>query len=115
GRARAGIHRWLGYTPPGMIPRLDSDAGLAPLYRAFLQALRSSRFDGDLQTDYAQRLVAATDNSVYQLVPEAVVFPRNHADVVTLLRLAPEPRFRGVQLSPRGGGTGTNAQSLCGG
>ncbi len=98
-----------------MIPRLDSDAGLAPLYRAFLQALRSSRFDGDLQTDYAQRLVAGTDNSVYQLVPEAVVFPRNHADVVTLLRLAAEPRFRGVQLSPRGGGTGTNGQSLCGG
>ncbi len=54
----------------------------------------------------------ATDNSVYQLLPDAILFPRSTADVVLLARLAAEDRFKSLVFTPRGGGTGTNGQSL---
>src|SRR5690606_37452787 len=98
-----------------MIPRLAPEGGLHPEYRTFLEELRLRGFEGDIRSDYATRLVTATDNSVYQIVPQAVVFPRNTADVATLLRLLHEPRFRAIKVSPRGGGTGTNGQSHCDG
>jgi FAD/FMN-containing dehydrogenase/Fe-S oxidoreductase len=98
-----------------MIPRLAPGGGLHPDYRDLLEELRVRGFEGDIQTDYATRLVTATDNSVYQVVPQAVIFPRHAADVALALALAHEPRFRRLKLSPRGGGTGTNGQSLCDG
>ena len=54
----------------------------------------------------------ATDNSIYQVTPQAIVFPRNSTDVVRIAKLSSEPRFTSVVLAPRGGGTGTNGQSL---
>ena len=35
----------------------------------------------------------ATDNSIYQLLPDAVVFPRSTADVALIARLATQERF----------------------
>lgn len=98
-----------------MISSLPSVGHLPDLYAAFLQDLAQRGFRGEIQSDYASRLTAATDNSVYQLVPQAVVFPKNEADVVLLFTLLGEERFRSVRVSPRGGGTGTNGQSLCDG
>lgn len=98
-----------------MIPSLDPKALLPPLYREFLDALAARGFSGDIRTDYATRLVTATDNSVYQILPVAVIFPKSEADVALALRLANEPRFGAIKLSPRGGGTGTNGQALCDG
>ncbi len=98
-----------------MIPRLDPQEHLPALYRDFLAELRSQGFTGEIRTDYATRLVTATDNSVYQVVPLAVVFPEGEGDISLTLRLAHTERFRAIKLSPRGGGTGTNGQSLCDG
>ena len=98
-----------------MIPRIAPDEHLPAIYGLFLDALRSSEFRGEIRTDYATRLVTATDNSVYQIVPLAVVYPLDEKDVSAVMRLAHEERFREVKLSPRGGGTGTNGQSLCDG
>jgi (R)-2-hydroxyglutarate dehydrogenase len=98
-----------------MIPYLDPKAQLPRLYHAFLDELPERGFAGEIRTDYATRLVAATDNSVYQIVPHAVVFPKTEDDVAIVLALAHEERFANVKLSPRGGGTGTNGQSLCDG
>ena len=95
-----------------MIPRL---AELEPLHastRAFLDALASSSFRGDIRADAATRLVTATDNSVYQILPQAVVFPTSAEDVVALATLSTDPNYQGLTLAPRGGGTGTNGQSL---
>src|SRR5688500_7290221 len=58
-----------------MIPILNPDAGLLPGYTAYLEALRETGFEGEIQIDYATRLVTATDNSVYQILPQAVAFP----------------------------------------
>jgi FAD/FMN-containing dehydrogenase/Fe-S oxidoreductase len=98
-----------------MIPILAPHAPLPELYREFLAQLSADGFSGEISTDYATRLVAATDNSVYQLLPVAVLFPRHEADVALTLRLAHREAFRDIKLSPRGGGTGTNGQALCDG
>lgn len=53
----------------------------------------------------------STDNSIYQLLPDAVVFPRSTADVALIARLAAQERYSSL-IYPRGGGTGTNGQAL---
>ena len=88
-----------------MIPHLSPKAHLPSRYREFLDELASRGFAGDIRTDYATRLVTATDNSVYQIVPLAVVFPKTEGDVALTLALAHDERYASVKLSPRGGGT----------
>jgi FAD/FMN-containing dehydrogenase/Fe-S oxidoreductase len=100
---------------PLHLPRLDPAATLDPKVAEFATALEHGGFRGDLGTDYATRLSAATDNSIYQLLPAAVIFPRTTDDVALALRLVDEPRFHAVALTARGGGTGTNGQSLTAG
>src|SRR6185312_4883536 len=57
-------------------------------------------------------VVSATDNSIYQLFPQLIAFPRNTEDLVRIARVAAEERFRDLVFAPCGGGTGTNGQSL---
>jgi (R)-2-hydroxyglutarate dehydrogenase len=95
-----------------VIPRLTDTSDPAPLYAAFLAELRARGFQGDLSPLYADRTVLGTDNSIYQLSPEAIAFPRHTDDLVRIARLTEDPRFRPIKLAARGGGTGTNGQSL---
>ncbi|TCK08945.1 D-2-hydroxyglutarate dehydrogenase YdiJ [Marinobacterium mangrovicola] len=95
-----------------MIPRIAETDTIQDLYLAFVEALKESGFEGDLNPDYANRVVLATDNSIYQILPQAVLYPRNTDDLVRIAQLADSPRFKEVVLSARGGGTGTNGQSL---
>src|SRR5215211_7586905 len=95
-----------------MIPRLIDHPHPAPLYAAFLADLRARGFQGDLSSTYADRTVLATDNSIYQRTPQAIAFPRDPDDLVRIARAAQDPRFADIKLAPRGGGTGTNGQSL---
>ncbi|WP_111413746.1 D-2-hydroxyglutarate dehydrogenase YdiJ [Billgrantia lactosivorans] len=100
-----------------MIARLDTaDApvieGLGAHYLRFLEALRAAGFEGEIAPDYADRTVLATDNSIYQRLPQAALFPRHVEDLERIARLAGESSHRRVVLTPRGGGTGTNGQSL---
>ena len=94
------------------IPRIDPRASVDASVVTFLDALTQAGFRGDIRSDYGTRLTAATDNSIYQQLPQAVIFPREQGDVVLALRLLAEPRFEGVSLTARGGGTGTNGQAL---
>lgn len=95
-----------------MIPRIDQTSPLQSLYLSFIDRLRAHGFQGDLSSDYATRTVLATDNSIYQVLPQGVIYPKNAADIVMLTKLSQLPEFTGIVLSPRGGGTGTNGQSL---
>lgn len=95
-----------------MIPQISQAPGLVQLVLNFLQVLEQQGFTGDTATSYADRLTLSTDNSIYQLLPDAVLFPRSTADVTLIARLAGEERFRSLVFTPRGGGTGTNGQSL---
>lgn len=101
-----------------MIARLDTTTGAGALgeldahYLDFIGALRDAGFEGEIAPDYANRTVLATDNSIYQRLPQAVLYPRHADDLVRIARLAGSEAHRQVVLTPRGGGTGTNGQSL---
>ena len=95
-----------------MIPQISQAPGLVQRVLTFLDALKAQGFTGDTATSYADRLLMSTDNSIYQLLPDAVLFPRSTADVALIARLAGEARFNELIFTPRGGGTGTNGQSL---
>ncbi|WP_136252962.1 D-2-hydroxyglutarate dehydrogenase YdiJ [Onishia niordana] len=95
-----------------MIAQLDSLARLDADYLHFLKALRAEGFDGEITPDYANRTVLATDNSIYQRLPQAVLYPRHAEDLERIARLAGQETHRKIVLTPRGGGTGTNGQSL---
>ena len=82
-----------------------------------MRATRSTRY-GDLamqwHDDRATRTVYGTDNSIYQLAPERVAMPASAAEIANALaanfrRTTPKP------IVARGGGTGTNGQSLTSG
>ncbi len=98
-----------------MIPRISEAPHLSELAKIYLAALKSQGFTGDIETRYSERLIMSTDNSIYQLLPQAVIFPRSTADVQLLARVADEAQFKTLTFTPRGGGTGTNGQSLADG
>ncbi|RYB03893.1 FAD-binding oxidoreductase [Lichenibacterium ramalinae] len=99
------------------VTTLDRDSTIAPAVApagaagaALRHALGHEGFGGDVEEGIGPRLVAATDNSIYQVMPSAVLHPRTGADVVAAVRAV--RAVPGLALSPRGGGTGTNGQSL---
>ena len=95
-----------------MIAQLSPAKALTSDYQQFLEALKASGFRGEISADYASRVVLATDNSIYQRLPQAAVFPMDADDVARVARLIAEPAYQQVVITPRGGGTGTNGQSL---
>lgn len=95
-----------------MIPSIRETSPVQAQYLAFIEALKASGFEGDLNPDYANRTVLSTDNSIYQVLPQGVIYPANDQDIVKLCELSNSEPFKQVVLSPRGGGTGTNGQSL---
>lgn len=58
---------------------------------------------GSLRTDRLARALYATDASIYEIVPDGVVWPKTVEDVVACLRAATR---HGVPLTARGAGTG---------
>ena len=95
-----------------MIPSIRETSPVQAQYLAFIEALKACGFEGDLNPDYANRTVLATDNSIYQVLPQGVLYPQNTQDLVRIAELSNMKQFHGIVLSPRGGGTGTNGQSL---
>ena len=81
-----------------MIPRLGEIPSVEAPYRGLLDALRASGFAGTISAADADRTLFATDNSIYQLSPQAVVFPRGTDDIARVMRLLAEPRFGSVVL-----------------
>ena len=95
-----------------MIPRLKSHPPVQLEVLAFIDALRLDGFSGDISITDADRTVLATDNSIYQVVPEAILFPRSAEVLVRIARTLALPDYAAIAVRPRGGGTGTNGQSL---
>jgi FAD/FMN-containing dehydrogenase/Fe-S oxidoreductase len=96
-----------------MLPRISPESTLDSHYDAYINNLRRTAFAGEIHTDYAARLAVATDNSIYQVIPQAVLNPRHTQDIAIALALAHTEKYQAhIKFSPRGGGTGTNGQSL---
>ncbi|MEX1222620.1 MAG: FAD-binding and (Fe-S)-binding domain-containing protein [Idiomarina sp.] len=94
------------------LPRHHTLAALQLVYQDYLQALQESAFQGDIDSSYGARLIAGTDNSVYQTLPQAIIYPKTEHDLQEAMKIASAAAFQDVAFSPRGGGTGTNGQSL---
>lgn len=69
-------------------------------------------FVGEFHVDKPTRLLNATDNSIYEVMPAAVAIPANFADLQKLISLSNQEPFKALHFCARGGGTGTNGQSL---
>ncbi|QTG91012.1 FAD-binding oxidoreductase [Vibrio fluvialis] len=95
-----------------MLPRLHLQSDVDPVVLTFLHELEAAGFSGDIETQYSSRLAVSTDNSVYQQLPQAVIHPKSTYDVSLIGKLSTKPEFERVTFSARGGGTGTNGQSL---
>ena len=95
-----------------MLPRLDFTDVISPVYQQFIKALNKLNFSGDVACQYGDRLAVATDNSVYQQLPQAVLHPKTVEDIKLITSLASKSEFAEIKFSARGGGTGTNGQSL---
>ncbi|OAP36636.1 hypothetical protein AU381_19300 [Sinorhizobium glycinis] len=95
-----------------MIPRLTSTAAIALPEPDLFGALIEGGFSGDVDGRAGGRIVSATDNSIYQVTPMGILFPRNAEDLCIIARVLSQPRFRRIVIAPRGGGTGTNGQAL---
>ncbi|ODS22444.1 FAD-linked oxidase [Candidatus Endobugula sertula] len=94
------------------IPRLNHTSAVQQQYLKFIALLKACDFSGELCPDYANRIVLSTDNSIYQVLPQGVIYPKKIADLVKIAELSNTNQFHDIVLSPRGGGTGTNGQSL---
>ncbi len=64
---------------------------------------------GEVHLEPVWRGIYATDASIYQIEPMAVVVPRDRADVLHALKVA---RQRGLKVLPRGGGTSLAGQTV---
>lgn len=95
-----------------MLPRLDPQALISPLYQQFADLLPKNNYRGEISCQYGARLAVATDNSIYQQLPQLVLHPKSIADISVITKLASEQKFQEIKFSARGGGTGTNGQSL---
>lgn len=95
-----------------MLPRLDPAELIKPIYQDFVSALNQTAYKGEINSQYSARLSVATDNSVYQQLPQLVLHPRTSNDVQLITSLSSQQRFAEIKFSARGGGTGTNGQSL---
>lgn len=84
----------------------------AGLVNFFETVLLQDGFSGEFHCDKATCLVNATDNSIYEVVPQAVAMPKSLQDVEKLINLANQEAFNSLYFCARGGGTGTNGQSL---
>ncbi len=62
-------------------------------------------FKGDIAEDHASRETASRDASLFRVVPQAVVFPRDADDVKALVAFANGNRHLGISLTARAAGT----------
>ena len=83
------------------------EASLAPLGAELAAGLEGGL--DDVRVERATRLLYATDASIYEMEPLAIVFPRARSDVQHVLRVAAR---HGVPVLPRGGGTSLAGQGV---
>lgn len=71
--------------------------------------LLRNRLHGELHTDAVRRSLLSTDGSIFQVMPAAVVYPRNAEDVAETVQFAREHR---VPIHARGAGSGLGGSAV---
>ena len=64
-------------------------------------------FGGEISTSSADRHTYSHDASIYELIPEAILYPRTSNDVQTLVRFVSKNKhdYPALSITPRGAGT----------
>lgn len=75
--------------------------------RPFIETLKQKKFSGEIDTAQATREFYSHDASLFELVPEVVVFPKNATDLQKLVATVNElkPEFPALSLTARSGGS----------
>ena len=95
-----------------MIATISQQQATTELVSNYLDTIQKQGFSGDTDASFSTRLSLSTDNSVYQQVPQGVIFPKSAKDIQLAMQIASRDPFLSLTFGPRGGGTGTNGQSL---
>jgi anaerobic glycerol-3-phosphate dehydrogenase C subunit len=67
---------------------------------------------GDVFTDVIHQEAYSSDASIYQIVPQCVVCPRDAEDIAAVVKYAKDKH---IPVAPRGAGSGVAGESLCSG
>jgi anaerobic glycerol-3-phosphate dehydrogenase C subunit len=67
---------------------------------------------GDVFTDIVHLAAYSSDASIYQIVPQCVVCPKDAGDIAAVVKYA---RDKNIPVAPRGAGSGVAGESLCSG
>ncbi|MFH1718559.1 MAG: anaerobic glycerol-3-phosphate dehydrogenase subunit C [Planctomycetota bacterium] len=67
---------------------------------------------GEVLADVLHRVAYSTDASIYRIVPQCIVAPRDAADIAAVVRYA---RAHKLAVAARGAGSGLAGESLCSG
>ena len=59
-----------------MIATISQQDAATDLVATYLKTITKQGFTGDTDASYASRLTAATDNSIYQQIPQGIIFPK---------------------------------------
>jgi FAD/FMN-containing dehydrogenase/Fe-S oxidoreductase len=67
---------------------------------------------GDVFSDILHRAAFSSDASIYRIIPQCVVVPRDVSDIAAVVNYA---RRNGIAVAARGAGSGLAGESLCSG
>jgi FAD/FMN-containing dehydrogenase/Fe-S oxidoreductase len=94
---------------PARGPALRGTAASEEVGARTIELLLGAGIEGEVRTDPATRGRYASDASIYQIMPEAVVFPKTADDVAATLLFATR---EGLPVIARGAGTSQNGQPI---
>ncbi|MEK9656873.1 MAG: FAD-binding and (Fe-S)-binding domain-containing protein [bacterium] len=83
-----------------------------PTVTLFLDTLKTKNIDAEISSSKAEKIISATDNSIYEVVPEAIIYPKNESAIKETLTLLNNKKFHDLSITAKGGATGCNGQSL---
>lgn len=74
---------------------------------SFLEKLKTKGFSGDIITDVASRELYSHDASLFELMPQVILAPKNSSDMQTVTKLVNEERTNipSLSITVRSGGT----------
>jgi FAD/FMN-containing dehydrogenase/Fe-S oxidoreductase len=93
----------------GTVNGIDARTNCPREHLAALERELSGKIAGELRTDRLARALYATDASIYQIVPDGVVFPKSPEDVIATVQTC--GRY-GVPVTARGAGTGLTGAAV---
>lgn len=69
----------------------------------------ASQIQGEVRSDITSRNVYSVDASIYEIIPKAIVIPKNIQDIITTVKFALKEK---MPIAPRGAATGITGSCL---